>query len=133
VIVALGEHHVSSDLGKIQARLRDEEEYPMVRAAAAQALAALCDTSSLDALTSYAQKLLDPMATAQDHLIGSAALLALGDMHPADLAKRLEPLRAKGAPPQARQAADAVMQRRSSACGQPVAPKPAAKSRVPAS
>ena len=133
VIVALGEHHVSSDLGKIQARLRDEEEYPMVRAAAAQALAALCDTSSLDTLTSYAQKLLDPMATAQDHLIGSAALLALGDMHPADLAKRLEPLRAKGAPPQARQAADAVMQRRSGACGQPVAPKPAAKSRVSAS
>ncbi|HKO46697.1 MAG TPA: HEAT repeat domain-containing protein [Polyangiaceae bacterium] len=119
VIVALGAHHVSSDLAKIQARLRDEEEYPMVRAAAAQALAALCDTSSLDTLTGYSQKLLDPLATTQDHMIGSAALLALGDMHPADLAKRLEPLRAKGAPPQARQAADAVMQRRSSACGTP--------------
>ena len=133
VIVALGEHQVRSDLEKIQARLRDEEEYPMVRAAAAQALAALCDTSSLDTLTSYAQKLLDPMATAQDHLIGSTALLALGDMHPADLETRLKPLRAKGAPPQARQAADAVMQRRSGACGQPAAAKPAAKSRVPAS
>jgi HEAT repeat protein len=116
VIVALGEHRLGSALAKIQARLRDEEEYPMVRAAAAQALAALCDTSSLDTLTSYAQKLLDPMATAQDHLIGSAALLALGDMHPADLAKRLEPLRAKGSPPQARQAADAMLQRRNGAC-----------------
>jgi hypothetical protein len=124
VIIALGEHHVRADLGKIQARLRDEDEYPMVRAAAAQALAALCDTSSLDTLTSYAQKLLDPMATAQDHMIGSAALLALGDMHPADLETRLKPLRAKGAPPQAHQAADAVMQRRSTACGTPAPAKP---------
>ena len=63
------------------------------------------------------------MATAQDHMIGSAALLALGDMHPADLAKRLEPLRAKGAPPQAREAADAMLQRRSSSCGGNAAPK----------
>jgi len=117
VIVALGEHHASSELGKIRARLSDEEEYPMVRAAAAQALAALCDTSSLDVLTKYAQKLVDPMANTQEHMVGSAALLALGDMHPADLAKRLEPLRAKGSPPQARQAADAVMQRRGVSCG----------------
>jgi HEAT repeat protein len=128
VIVALGEHHASAELGKIRARLLDEEEYPMVRAAAAQALAALCDTSSLDALTGYARKLVDPMANDQDHIVGSAALLALGDMHPADLAKRLEPLQAKGAPPQAHQAADAVMQRRSRSCGAPSAPKPPAKS-----
>ncbi len=124
VIIALGEHHASSELGKIRARLADEDEYPMVRAAAAQALAALCDTSSLDTLTTYAQKLVDPMANAQEHLIGSAALLALGDMHPADLETRLKPLRAKGAPPQARQAADAVMQRRSTTCGTPAAAKP---------
>ncbi|HYQ03967.1 MAG TPA: HEAT repeat domain-containing protein [Polyangiaceae bacterium] len=123
VIVALGEHHVSADLDKIRKRLLDEEEYPMVRAAAAQALAAFCDVSSLDALTRYAQKLIDPMASPQDHMVGSAALLALGEMHPADLAKRLEPLRAKGAPPQARQAADAVMQRRSTQCGAPSKPK----------
>jgi HEAT repeat protein len=124
VIVALGAHHASSELDKIRARLRDDDEYPMVRAAAAQALAALCDTSSLDTLTSYAQKLVDPLANAQEHLVGSAALLALGDMHPADLETRLKPLRAKGAPPQARQAADAVMQRRSGACRAPSASKP---------
>jgi len=128
VIVALGEHHVTSDLDKIRKRLRDEEEYPMVRVAAAQALAALCDTSSLDDLTRYAHKLTDQMASPQDHMVGSAALLALGEMHPADLAKRLEPLRGKGAPPQARQAADAVMQRKSSACGVPVAPQRSPKS-----
>jgi HEAT repeat protein len=123
VIVALGEHHASSELAKIRGRLLDEEEFPMVRAAAAQALAALCDTSSLDALTRYAIKLVDPMANAQEHMVGAAALLALGDLHPADLAKRLEPLRAKGAPPQARQAADAVLQRRSTACGTPAVRK----------
>ncbi|MEI9937064.1 MAG: HEAT repeat domain-containing protein [Pseudomonadota bacterium] len=124
VIVALGEHHASSEVVKIRARLRDEDEYPMVRAAAAQALAALCDTSSLDSLTGYARKLLDPMATTQDHMIGSAALLALGEMHPADLETRLKPLRAKGSPPQAHQAADAVMQRRSTSCGAPAPAKP---------
>jgi len=124
VIIALGEHHASSDIAKIRERLLNEEEFPMVRAAAAQALASLCDTSSLDALTRYAQKLIDPMASPQDHIVGSAALLALGEMHPADLAKRLEPLRAKGAPPQARQAADAMLQRRSTSCGAPAATKP---------
>ncbi|HYP78268.1 MAG TPA: HEAT repeat domain-containing protein [Polyangiaceae bacterium] len=124
VIVALGEHHASADLPKIRARLLDEEEFPMVRVAAAQALAALCDTSSLDALTRYATKLVDPMASPQEHMVGSAALLALGEMHPADLEKRLGPLRAKGSPPQARQAADAVMQRRSSACGAPAPAQP---------
>jgi len=123
VIAALGAHQSSSELEKIRARLLDEDEYPMVRAAAAQALAALCDTGSLDTLTAYARKLADPMANAQEHLVGAAALLALGEMHPADLTKRLEPLRAKGAPPQARQAADAVSQRRSTTCGTPV-PKP---------
>ncbi|HET7539896.1 MAG TPA: HEAT repeat domain-containing protein, partial [Polyangiaceae bacterium] len=127
VIVALGEHHASSELGKIRERLLDEKEYPMVRAAAAKALAALCDTSSLDALTGYAHKLTDPMASPQDHVVGSAALLALGEMHPADLAQRLEPLRAKGAPPQAHQAADAVMQRKSNSCGAPAPIPPGAR------
>ena len=119
VIIALGAHHASSELEKIRARLVDEEEYPMVRAAAAQALASLCDTKSLDTLTKYAHKLVDPLANPQDHLVGSAALLALGDMHPADLETRLKPLRAKGSPPQARQAADAVSQRRRTACDAP--------------
>ncbi|HEX2670218.1 MAG TPA: hypothetical protein VHM25_05070, partial [Polyangiaceae bacterium] len=59
------------------------------------------------------------------------ALLALGEMHPADLAKRLEPLRGKGAPPQARQAADAMLQRKGESCGAPA--KLAPKSRKPAS
>jgi hypothetical protein len=67
---------------------------------------------------------IEVMVTSDAATQTSASLLALGEMHPADLAKRLEPLRAKGAPPQARQAADAVLQRRSGSCGVPAAKKP---------
>jgi hypothetical protein len=104
----------------------------MVRAAAAQAIGALCDNSSVSALTGYAQKLADPMADANEHLVGAASLLALSDLHPADLQTRLEPLRKKGAPPQAKQAADAVLHRRG-ACQQSAPPKIPAKTSVPAS
>ncbi|HEY4107083.1 MAG TPA: HEAT repeat domain-containing protein [Polyangiaceae bacterium] len=132
VLIALGAHHATGELPKIRERLTDADEHPLVRAAAAQALAALCDTSSLPTLTKYAQKLADPLADANQHMIGAAALLALGDLHPLDLATRLAPLRAKGAPEQAKQAADAVLRRSGGACGraQPAAPQ---KPRVPAS
>ncbi len=111
VVTALGAHHATAQLAKIHERLADEDEYPMVRAAAAQAVAALCDQKSVDELTGYAQKLADPMADPAVHMIGAAALLALGDLRPKDLEARLAPLRVKGAPAQARQAADAVLQR----------------------
>ena len=136
VIAALGAHHESAQLGKIRERLSDEDEYPMVRAAAAQALAALCDDKSLDELTNYAQKLADPMADPQTHMVGAASLLALGELRPSDLEARLAPLRAKGAPAQSRQAADAVLQRPGGACGQRVPAKPASpaiKPHTPAS
>lgn len=133
VVVALGAQHATAQLEKIRARFLDDEEYPMVRAAAAQALAALCDSKSLADLTRYAHKLGDPMADPGDHMIGAAALLALSELRPADLEKRLAPLRAKGAPSQARQAADAVLQRKGGACGAPAPAKAPSKSRIPAS
>ena len=117
VLIALGAHHAQAELPKIRERLADEDEYPLVRAAAAQATGELCDESSLSTLTGYAQKLADPMANAQEHMIGAASLLALGDLRPADLEKRLQPLLAKGAPAQSRQAAEAVLHRRGAACG----------------
>ena len=132
VVLALGAHHVLAQLEKIRERLADEDEYPMVRAAAAQALAALCDSKSVSTLTAYAQKLADPMAEPAAHLLGAAALLALGELRPLDLEARLKPLRAKGAPAQTRQAAEAVLRRRG-ACGSAVAPKIPVKSRIPAS
>ncbi len=133
VVSALGAHHVRAQLDKIRERLSDEDEYPMVRAAAAQAVAALCDQKSLSTLTDYAAKLADPMAEPGDHMIGAAALLALGDLHPPDLESRLKPLRAKSAPAQARQAADAVLHRPGGACGAPAPAKAPKKLRLPAS
>ena len=131
-MTALGAHQAQAQLGKIRERLSDEDEYPMVRAAAAQAVAALCDRSAVSLLTSYALKLGDPMAEPGDHMIGAAALLALGDLRPSDLETRLGPLRAARAPAQARQAVRAVLQRPGT-CGGAVAPKIPVKSRVPAS
>ncbi|MEO8983941.1 MAG: HEAT repeat domain-containing protein [Polyangiaceae bacterium] len=132
VLVALGAHHALAELPKIRERLADKDEWPMVRAAAAQALGSLCDSRSVAALTTYAQKLADPLADANEHLVGAASLLALSDLHPADLQTRLEPLRKKGAPPQAKQAADAVLRRRG-ACQQSAPTKIPAKTSVPAS
>jgi HEAT repeat protein len=132
VVLALGAHHALAQLPKIRERLADKDEWPLVRAAAAQALAALCDSSSVGTLTSYAQKLADPMSDANEHLLGAASLLALSDLRPGDLKARLAPLLAKGAPAQARQAADAVLRRRG-ACGKSAQPKEPAKVRVPAS
>jgi HEAT repeat protein len=132
VVLALGAHHAIAQMPKIRERLTDKDESPLVRAAAAQALAALCDASSVPTLTAYAQKLADPLADANDHLLGAAALLALGALRPSDLAARLEPLRKKGAPPQARQAADAVLLRRG-ACGKSASAKEHRTSGLPAS
>jgi len=132
VLLALGAHHATAALPKIRQRLVDKDEWPLVRAAAAQALAALCDASSVATLTDYANKLADPMSDANQHLIGAASLLALSDLRPSDLKARLSPLLAKGAPAQARQAADAVLRRRG-ACGKSAQPKEPAKVRGPAS
>ena len=132
VVLALGAHHATAALPKIRERLADKDEWPLVRAAAARALAMLCDASSVATLTSYAYKLADPMSDANAHLIGAASLLALSDLRPSDLKARLAPLLAKGAPAQARQAADAVLRRRG-ACGKSAQPKEPAKMRVPAS
>ena len=133
VLLALGAHHAVAELVKIRQRLADKDEHPLVRAAAAQALAALCDLDSVPALTNYALKLADPLADANQHMIGAASLLALSDLRPADLELRLRPLRAKGAPPQAKQAADAVLHRPAAACGRRPAPKNPTKGRLPAS
>jgi HEAT repeats len=133
VLLALGAHRALAELPKIRERLADAEEHPLVRAAAARALAALCDMSSVGALTGYASKLADPMADANQHMIGAASLLALSDLRPNDLEARLQPLRVKGAPVQARQAADAVLRRSGGACGKAPPPKKPVKSSIPAS
>jgi HEAT repeat protein len=132
VVIALGAHGATAELPKIRERLKDKDEWPMVRAAAAQALAEMCDQSSLAPLTEYAQKLADPLADPNEHLLGAAALLALSDLRPKDLQERLSPLLKKGAPAQARQAADSVLHR-PGACSRSTPQRNPAKVGSPAS
>jgi vesicle coat complex subunit len=64
---------------------------PYVQAAAAAALGQLCDSSSADALTEQAKKLLVFGPTERDGIVGTASLVALGRLHPKDLDARLAP------------------------------------------
>jgi HEAT repeat protein len=89
----------------VRDRLIDAEEWPEVRAEAARALGALCDTESTDELVAFAQKLADPMASPEAQQIATAAVMALGRLAPPNLAQQLAPLNRKKATPQARRAA----------------------------
>lgn len=86
---ALGQRGARGYLPELRERFSDEEELASVRAAAAQALAQLCDAAALPALTEAAQALLGERSDADDMLIGSAAIAALGRLHPPDLERRL--------------------------------------------
>lgn len=91
VLRGLGERSARSAVPEITARLRDEEEVPAVRAAAASALGRMCDTSQLDELTRLSLALLAERPAPDAVSIGSAALNALGRLAPADLEQRLAP------------------------------------------
>lgn len=96
---ALGRRGAIASLPAIRARFKDEQETPEVRASAAQALAALCDQGSLEALGQAVSRLLSERPSADDLLVGAAAVTALGQLRPADLAARLQPLsRARNRP-----------------------------------
>jgi HEAT repeat protein len=85
----LGARRRSSD---VRARLDDADEVLDVRALAARTLGALCDRRALDRLTELALRLNEPLDVT-DETLGFAALDALGALHPADLGRRLAPLR----------------------------------------
>ncbi len=96
---ALGQRGARSQQPAIVARFRDPDEAAPVRAAAARALADLCDPSLLDELTEAAWKMLAERPSPDDVAVGSAAVAALGRLAPADLEQRLAPLaRAKAHP-----------------------------------
>jgi HEAT repeat protein len=105
VIAALGAHGDRRAASDIRARVENEHEVLEVRLAAVKALVALCDRPSIDVLTALARRAALPMASDEDTLIGSAAIEALGTLHPADLNARLAPLAARDAPADARAAA----------------------------
>ena len=116
VIRALGARRARAYAEDVRDELDKKDEAVEVRMQAARALGMMCDQGSLDALTSYAQKAGDRLASADLQSIGSAAIVALGRLHPPDLAQRLAPLMKPKAPRGARFAARAALEKRG-ACG----------------
>lgn len=96
---ALGSRGARAALPDIASRLRDEDEAAGVRAAAAEALAALCDHGQLDELTRAARGLLAEPPAPDAVTLGAAALAAIGRIAPTDLERRLAPFAAAGARP----------------------------------
>jgi HEAT repeat protein len=95
----LGQRGARASAPEIVARLRDTEEAPAVRAAAAMALADLCDATRLDELTRVAGSLLADRPSPDDIVVGGAALVAIGHLAPPDIAQRLAPFeRLRGRP-----------------------------------
>ncbi len=108
-ITALGSHKARGHSKRVIETLENKEEHPDVRIAAAHALGDMCDAGALDALTSAARKSVSPVASLEDLTIASAALGALGAIHPRDLPARLEPLLAPDARAEMRRAAQATL------------------------
>jgi HEAT repeat protein len=115
-VLALGRRRAMSWRDKVRDRLEDRNEEADVRAEAAWALGAMCDTGSLDRLTELARVLPAPDATEQARQIGLAALIALAALKPGDLGKRIAPLLAKTAPPDVQRAAEKAMSAKGGAC-----------------
>lgn len=114
VLLAIGARGLKFFASEVRARLEDVDEWPRVRAAAAEALGALCDTESIDLLTEYAAALRDPFLDDASRDVAQAALVGLVELGPKDLVARLAPLRAKHVPPMVRDLAKHALERRGS-------------------
>jgi HEAT repeat protein len=108
VLDGLGAHHATAYAEQIRARQDADDENIEVRARAILALGALCDARSLGAWTKLARAAKAPTDD-KDRRLGSAAIAALGLLHPADLAARLAPLQEQDAPLVVREMAKAAM------------------------
>lgn len=110
VLAALGQRRATGSRPAIRARLDDKDEDSEVRAAAAQALGAVCDARSVDQLTEWARSLAVRETSDDDRRIAAGALEGLSALHPKDLKSRLAPLLAAGVSPEVRQAAERAIQ-----------------------
>ncbi len=106
ILGALASHQARAYADAVRKRLDDAQELPEVRIAAAHALGAMCDPRQLERLTELARAAGDPMASGEDLTLGLAALTALGDIHPVDLATRIAKLRDKSVRDAVRAAAE---------------------------
>jgi HEAT repeat protein len=109
VMRAVGARAVTSCAEPIRAAVEDQEQAPDVRIAAVEALGLMCDSASLDLLTSYARRAADQMLVSGMREMAFEAIEALGRIHPPDLALRLAPLRVAKVPPAVRGAADRAL------------------------
>ncbi|HVZ35394.1 MAG TPA: HEAT repeat domain-containing protein, partial [Polyangiaceae bacterium] len=96
---ALGRRGASGSVALILERFKDPAEAAPVRAGAAEALGELCATSALEPLSAALQRMLGERPAADDLLVGTAAISALGRLHPPDLEQRFAPLLGKESPP----------------------------------
>jgi hypothetical protein len=108
-LVALGRRRATATHDAVRERLEDVEEDADVRATAARVLGAMCDASSADRLTGIARLLALPGLPDDAQSMALGALEGLAALHPADLADRIAPLRAKAAPPSVRAAAEQAL------------------------
>ncbi len=107
-VTALGNLRATKQADEIRERLDDGKEDVEVRALAARTLGAMCVRSATDRLTKLAQLSRSPVDEA-DERIGMAAIDALAALHPADLEKRLRPLRGKDVRMPVRRAAERAL------------------------
>jgi HEAT repeat protein len=110
VLYALGQRRATASRQVLRERFSDKDEDPDVRAAAAQALGAVCDARSLEQLTQWAHQLGVREASDEDRRIAAGAIAGLAELRPKDLAGRLAPLLSRSAPPEARRAAERALQ-----------------------
>ncbi len=108
-IDGLAVHRAKNHMIELREIADREDESAEVRARAILALGVLCDASKIDAWTSLAKLSVQGMSDGE-RMIGAAAIAALGDVKPKDLAKRLAPLLDPKAPRNVREAARAALE-----------------------
>lgn len=97
-IEALGKRRVGAAADRLRA-LADDTARPLdIRARSVQALGSVCHRASLDWLTELARAGAAPLSDNEAQSLGGSALVALGRLHPPDLATRLAPLLGRDAP-----------------------------------
>jgi HEAT repeats len=111
-LVALARHRAKALSAAIRERLEDKDEDADVRAAAANALGAVCDAGSADRLTQLARSFGVPGTGEEVQQVALGALVGLAALQPRDLRDRLAPLLAPTAPAHVRAAAQQALSAR---------------------
>jgi HEAT repeat protein len=102
-------HRAKNQLPALRQISDSEEEFPEVRSRAILALGVLCDASRIDAWTKLTLLTVQGISDGE-RIVGAAAIAALGDVKPKDLAKRLAPLLGPKSPRNVREAARAALE-----------------------